>query len=213
MWPKCVLVLDLQDCRQTIWWYVAIVCFSARSPGLQENLGSLQWKAMMCDYCLESTIAAKTTTHAWGCVRVGCWDSTGLPRFTMAHITMIHFYDGSVLLPLNPLLRSKSTFTMAPTGRQSCAAHNTARLPPLHPDYEFKSEWRAAQISAIEVMKDRDPNPKRSEEVAKNLLQSVKIYQHIYDDKQNRAKQVPITSYFSPSASRSPTPSTSGYQG
>ena len=48
----------------------------------------------------EPAVNQGTTTH------------TSDPRFTMVRFTMIRFHNGPVLLPIDSVLRSKSTFTI-----------------------------------------------------------------------------------------------------
>lgn len=64
---------------------------------------------------------------------------------------------------------------------------------------------------AIDIFSERDANTARSEEVARILLQTIKIYQQIYDEKQRMAKQSTVTRFFSvvtPSTSSTSGPAT-----
>lgn len=66
--------------------------------------------------------------------------------------------------------------------------------------------------SAMELLQEQDPNPKRSSNVANQVEQSMKIYRELYDAKCKKVKQSTISAFFKPVArpSTSPTgPSTS----
>ena len=66
--------------------------------------------------------------------------------------------------------------------------------------------------SAVELLQEHDPNPKRSSNVVNQMEQAMKIYRELYDEKRKKAKQSTISAFFKPVArpSTSPTgPSTS----
>ncbi|MPC94414.1 hypothetical protein E2C01_089582 [Portunus trituberculatus] len=53
-------------------------------------------------------------------------------------------------------------------------------------------------LSALEILKEHDPNPARSSKVAHDIEKSVKIYQEIYDKKTRKTKQSSTYSFFKP---------------
>ncbi|MPC75591.1 hypothetical protein E2C01_069981 [Portunus trituberculatus] len=72
-------------------------------------------------------------------------------------------------------------------------------------DIKTLREFLRGIEKALETLKERDPNPARSSKVAHDVEKSVKIYQEIYDEKQEKPNSPPSTC----SSSQSDMPSLS----